>query len=287
MDIGNLRARVGALQWYHTLELAPGLVTPGWFDTRPLVRRLPFPSSLKGKRCLDVGTFDGFWAFEMERRGAAEVVAIDVLDPEEWDWPVASQAKVKEEIGRRKAMGAGFEVAREALRSNVRRIERSVHDLKRSVDGTFDFVYVGSLLLHLRDPVGGLMSVRDVCAGEMLLVDAVDVGLSTAFRHRPVAGLDGLGRPWWWKPNLAALVRMVEAAGFLLVRPPGRCFIPAGRGQPRRRPTWRRLRSRAGREAFFSSMLGNPHAVILARPKGWTAPRSQGPHRVEHRPPRT
>jgi hypothetical protein len=31
----------GALHWYHTLELPGGEVTPGWFDTRAAVDRVP------------------------------------------------------------------------------------------------------------------------------------------------------------------------------------------------------------------------------------------------------
>jgi hypothetical protein len=37
------------------------------------------PADLTGRRALDVGSFDGFSAFELERRGA-DVVAIDVED---------------------------------------------------------------------------------------------------------------------------------------------------------------------------------------------------------------
>ncbi len=109
----------GALEreWYHTIELAPGVETPGWFDTRGVVPELPFPASLAGKRCLDVATFDGFWAFEMERRGAAETVGIDILDPMAWDWPVGSDTAVIEALRRRKQGG-------EDSRSLVRRSDR-------------------------------------------------------------------------------------------------------------------------------------------------------------------
>ncbi|PWU24508.1 MAG: TIGR04290 family methyltransferase, partial [Candidatus Rokuibacteriota bacterium] len=31
---------------------------------------MPWPAALSGQRWLDVGTMGGFWAFEMERRGA-------------------------------------------------------------------------------------------------------------------------------------------------------------------------------------------------------------------------
>src|SRR5436190_7114492 len=82
----RLTDRVASVPWYHSLPLPGGIVTPGSFDMLDELGRLPFPASLQGLRCLDVATADGFWAFEMERRGAAEVVAIDI-DPLRLDWP--------------------------------------------------------------------------------------------------------------------------------------------------------------------------------------------------------
>ena len=106
--------------WYHTLELGEGVITPGWFDLRSVVDRLPWPD-VRGKRCLDVGTFDGFFAFELERRGAAEVVATDIADHEQWDWPPRIRARGVEYLravaGPRK--GIGYEIARELLGSSV------------------------------------------------------------------------------------------------------------------------------------------------------------------------
>lgn len=262
----DLRAAVEATEWYHTLELAPGVVTPGWQDTRAVARRLPIPPSLAGRRCLDVGTFDGFWAFEMERRGAEEVVALDVPDPADWDWPVTSTKEAREVIGRRKGAGEGFRIAAEALGSRVRRVERSVYEVDESLGGPFDLVYVGSLLVHLRDPVRALERLRAVCAGTLVVVDGVDLFLSALLGRVPVARLDGRGRPWWWYPNLAGLRRMVEAGGFEVVSGPDRLFVPPGRGQP---PAGRRLsllRSQEGRRALTTATLGDPHAVIVARP---------------------
>ena len=83
---------VADVPWYHTIRLPNGVTTPGLYDTLGELERVPFPADLKGKRCLDVGTADGFWAFEMERRGAAEVVAIDIDDPEGYDWPANRDA---------------------------------------------------------------------------------------------------------------------------------------------------------------------------------------------------
>jgi tRNA (mo5U34)-methyltransferase len=260
----ELRRQVASIEWYHTLELAPGIVTPGWFDTREVLDRVPIPSDLSGRRCLDIGSFDGFWAFAMEARGATEVVAIDVPDPLRWDWPAdATPGSIAGVASRRP--GAGFALAAEALRSNVQRRELSIYELDPDEVGTFDFVYVGSLLLHLRDPVGALMNVRRLCRGSLLLVDAIEA--SWGWPGVPRARLDGCQRPWWWKPNLAALVRMVQAAGFETLPPYRRIRVPAGAGQGRVPVTLRGLRQRAGREALWRARLGDRHAAVLARPR--------------------
>lgn len=263
---GPLADDVLEREWYHTIELAPGIVTPGWFDTRKIVSTLPFPASLAGCRCLDVATFDGFWAFEMERRGAKETIGIDVLDPLAWDWPVNSTADVVDALDRRKKQGRGFEIARKALGSSVERLEMSVYDLDPAVVGEFDFVYVGSLLLHLRDPIRALERVRAVCRGSLLLVESFNLGLTLAHPRRAVATLDGVGRPWWWNMNLSALIRAVETSGFGLTQPPIRLWMPPGRGQPGPRLNRALLTSGEARDFLIAALKGAPHAAILACP---------------------
>lgn len=267
-DDGALHAQVASRQWYHSIELQPGLVTPGWFDTRSVADRLPWPE-LTGKRCLDVGAFDGFWGFEMERRGAAEVVAIDILDPAEWDWPHGSSDDVAAAIAERKGQGDGFLVASAAVGSGVRRHELSVYDLSSEVVGDFDVVYLGSLLLHLRDPVLALEKVRAVLrpGGRLLLVDAIDLELTVRHPRSPLTRLDGLGRPWWWKPNRAALARMVEVAGFTVEQGPKTFLMPFGEGGPKGRVPLRLLRNAAGRQVALEHWKGDPHAWLLARPR--------------------
>lgn len=272
-DDRDVAARVAAHdQWYHTLELAPGVTTPGWYDLRPVIDRVPFPDDLSGRRCLDVATFDGFWAFAMEARGADEVVAIDLLDPGAWDWPATATEEARVAIGRRKEGGSGFEIAHAALGSRVERHELSVYDLSPERVGTFDFVYVGSLLLHLRDPVRALEAVASVCRDTMLLVDAIDLPLTLRLPRRPVAALDGLARPWWWKPNRAGLLRMLASAGFDPVAPPRQVLMTPGAGQPRPGPrrAARALRHREGRTVVFRTWAGDPHLAVLARPAGAT-----------------
>jgi tRNA (mo5U34)-methyltransferase len=202
----------------------------------------------------------------MEKRGAEETVAIDILDPTQWDWPVNSTDAALEALAARKGQGEGFEVARQALASSVKRLELSVYDLDPEAVGRFDFVYVGSILLHLRDPVRAIERVASVCAGEALFVDAIDLPLTLAAGGRPAAVLDGRGRPWWWRPNVAGFVRMIEAGGFTPVTKPKRFLMPPGPGLPPFTPHGRDLlRGRSLGEAFMTRQ-GDPHAAVRARP---------------------
>ncbi len=261
-DSSTLTAKVRSQSWYHTIELRAGVVTPGRFDLRPVAARLPWPE-LTGLRCLDVGTFDGFWAFEMESRGAAEVVAIDELDVERWDWPASSSGpKAGQYDG-----GPGFEIAKEELGSAVTRVHCNAYEVDRERLGTFDVVFVGSLLVHFRDPIGGLAALRRVCnpGGVLLVVDRIDLALSIASPRGPLARLDGRGRPWWWRPNLAALQRMVESAGFRPEGAPQRISLPAGQGYPRPRVHLQSLRRRMARESLMTRWMGEPHGVVRAR----------------------
>src|SRR4051794_41979242 len=63
--------RVADHDWWHVIDLPDGSSTPGGWDLRRTAAEdIPWPQ-VAGKRCLDVGTADGFWAFELERRGGA------------------------------------------------------------------------------------------------------------------------------------------------------------------------------------------------------------------------
>lgn len=156
-DESELRRRVDELLWYHTIELPGGVVTPGWFDLRPIVELMPWPD-VRGKRCLDIGTYDGFLAFELERRGAAEVLAVDINDHTKWDWPPDVRATGGENLAKLAGpeRGGGFRLAAEALGSSVQLRSVSIYDLDPADVGTFDVVTCGSLLLHLRDPMRAL-----------------------------------------------------------------------------------------------------------------------------------
>ena len=89
---GNITAVVELLErareqtWYHTLELPGKEVTPGSSTRVPTCRPMGSPSGWTGCAPSRLGMWDGFWAFELERRGA-EVVALHLDDERDLDWP--------------------------------------------------------------------------------------------------------------------------------------------------------------------------------------------------------
>jgi tRNA (mo5U34)-methyltransferase len=208
--IDNLAEKVARYPWYHTLELGDGVVTPtAMFDHRPVLDRYPVPDDLSGQRCLDVGTMDGFWAFEMERRGAADVTAIDLDDPNQLDWP-ASLRSGEKSLDETKA--ERFALAKRALGSSVTRVTMSAYDLSPQL-GRFDFVFCGDLLLHLKDPITPIERIFSVCDGSAVIVNPIK--RFRRYRDRvPLAQFDGIDEFEWWMTNLAGLERIVRAAGF-------------------------------------------------------------------------
>lgn len=205
--------------WYHTLDLGGGVVVDGSADMRPLAPRA-LPSSLAGRRCLDVGTFDGFWAFEMEARGAASVVAIDVDDPATLEHPPLRRESNLADFARSRVLpGDGFRLAAAARGSSVRRVTCNVYDLDAErIGGQVDVVLVGAILQHLRDPVRALERVRSVLApgGRAILVETVSARNTLLHPRTPVGEFRPAmphNRFTWWVPNLSLLRAWPTAAG--------------------------------------------------------------------------
>ncbi|HLI74748.1 MAG TPA: class I SAM-dependent methyltransferase [Acidimicrobiales bacterium] len=209
MEPDELRAEIEKYPWYHTIDLGGGVTTPGMFDHRGFENKHLIPADLSGMRCLDVGTMDGFWAFTMERRGAAEVTALDIEDPSSLDWPASLRPTVVKTMDETKA--TRFALVQDALGSKVKRVPRSVYQLDTDL-GEFDLVFCGDLLVHLKDPVTALERIHRVCRGSAIICNPVK--RFVLYERRPLAEIDGIGEFQWWVTNLRGLERLVRAAGF-------------------------------------------------------------------------
>ena len=219
----DLRERIDAIGWYHTLELAPGLETEGWFDLRPDVPRYGLPERMDGMRALEVGTWDGFWAFEMERRGA-DVVAIDVEQWGDFDW----LPWIRESKGAQieTPSDGHFWTAHEMRGSKVDRRICNVYDLSPDSVGVFDIVFCGSLLLHLKDPLKALVNIRSVTRERATIVTLLDEEIEqyvpgkpwVSVGHRPAESR--LGEACiYWKFSTKGLQELMEYAGFSRTEP--------------------------------------------------------------------
>ncbi len=226
----QLWERVSKIGWYHTIDLGGGVVTPGFIDNRNSVPLFGLPDDLTGKRCLDIGTYDGFWAFEMERRGASEVIGIDVDSPLDHDIPRRQRVAMLREAGEQADQqrdrwsaqqaerglqypGAGFQLAREVLGSRARREDINVYDVSPERLGKFDLVLISQLLLRLRDPQTVIENIFSVARDVAIIAEPYDSELEDA--DRPLSEFVGttvLGV--WWRHSIQSMRKMMEVSGF-------------------------------------------------------------------------
>jgi tRNA (mo5U34)-methyltransferase len=245
---GELDARVEALgPWFHNLRLpdrSNGHVR--WLQTAPrhplgdfparFFRRFrrALPRDLTGLSVLDVGCNAGYYAFEMKRRGAARVLAVD-HDPR-----YLEQAALA-----RGVLGLDVE---------FRRLE--AYHLDDLAPETFDLVLFMGVFYHLRHPLYALEQVARRVRGR-LLFQTMERGLSTTggiapdypFEEREVFFDERFPRMYfvedafagdatnWWIPNPAATQAMLRSCGLRIVeRPCAEVYVC----EPGETPWWAR-----------------------------------------------
>src|SRR6202162_4871035 len=135
--------------WWHSFELPDGTLIEGANELEGQKRRIgqfPIPQDLAGKRVLDVGAWDGWFSFEMERRGAGGL-GIDRFE------------------------NPNFSAIRRMLGSRVEYRQLDVYEVSPRTVGYFDIVLFMGVLYHLKHP---LLALERVCAitTEMAGVDS-------------------------------------------------------------------------------------------------------------------
>src|SRR5438270_11900347 len=106
------------IHWHQKWEIYQGVFVPGHNPVGTLCTYAGLPAELSGKRVLDVGAWNGCFSFECERRGASEVVAYSLENPDE----------------------SGFNRLKSLLNSKVSYIEGSVYALSPEKVGFFDVI---------------------------------------------------------------------------------------------------------------------------------------------------
>jgi tRNA (mo5U34)-methyltransferase len=185
---------------YHSFRLPDGRILQGSNSLEDQESRLAafgLPEDLAGKRVLDIGPWDGYFSFEMERRGA-EVVAIDYVDLDT------------------------FRAIHRAFNSRVAYRRMDLYELSPERDGMFDIVLCLGVLYHLKHPLLGLEKIcavtRDlaiidtvVCDGEAWLEGVrPPIPYVEFYEHDELGGqLDN-----WSGFTVNSVPALVRAAGF-------------------------------------------------------------------------
>ncbi|HTS29923.1 MAG TPA: methyltransferase domain-containing protein [Bryobacteraceae bacterium] len=194
-QIGELN-RLG---FYHSIELPDGRVIQGLQTLEQLRLRLaqfPIPADLTGKRVLDIGAWDGWFSFEMEKRGA-RVLAVDSAEHTQ------------------------FRVARDLLGSQV---DYQIADICRLTPqdvGRFDIVLFFGVLYHLKHPMLALENVCDLatgmaCVESFVSDDGSDLSAPPVMEFYETTELRGQFDNWVG-PNTSCLLAFCRAAGFARV----------------------------------------------------------------------
>jgi len=196
------RRQIGELNrlgWYHSIELPDGHVIQGLQTIEQLRTRIaqfPIPADLRGKRVLDIGAWDGWFSFEMERRGA-EVLAID------------------------SAEHTSFRVARDLLGSKVEYRIADICRLSPRDVGRFDIVLFFGVLYHLKHPLAALENVCDLATEmsciESYVSDEGDLAAAPLMEFYETTELRGQFDNWVG-PNTSCLMAFCRTAGFARVQ---------------------------------------------------------------------
>jgi tRNA (mo5U34)-methyltransferase len=188
-------ATLDELGWYHSIELPDGTVIQGLQSIEQLRNRIaqfPIPEDLQGKRVLDIGAWDGWFSFEMERRGA-HVVALDAME----------NPKLK--------------IARDLLNSNIEIRMGDICRISPEEYGLFDIVLFFGVLYHVKHPALALENVcamtKDLACIESYVTDNGDLDAVPVLEFYEGTELRGQFDNWCG-PNCACLVAMSRAAGF-------------------------------------------------------------------------
>jgi tRNA (mo5U34)-methyltransferase len=197
--------------WFHTFSLdrSGELYTPG--VARDHRYRIPaLPDDFSGMSVLDVGAFDGFYAFLAEARGARRVVAVDNEQYRSW---------VKSRWGVELRGGEGFMAIRQLLGSKVEYRRLDAFDLDQ-LEEAFDLIICFGILHRVDNPLGLLkVLLRRLAAGGRVLLETYgskDQALDAAsavhvYKPGEVYARDEFV---YWGFSVASLRRLAGAAGF-------------------------------------------------------------------------
>lgn len=223
----EFNARCAAVSpWYHSYYFDNGFAIRGDYDIGADVADYGFPVDMTGRTVLDIGAGAGWYAHYFAERGAT-VTTIDARGYGDFDVygrhayvdeTTMRAPDVQEPDGRQlwfSPVSRALWTMRGITGANIEMMNGRVYDISPSLFGgrTFDLVFIGALLLHLRDPIGALMCARSVCGHQLIASTPVATGTEgdPPMQYLPWTDVDGIS---WWLPNAVCFRHWFLAAGF-------------------------------------------------------------------------
>lgn len=189
--------------WFHSFDFGNGVRAHGVASPAALAKRTASLGldGLINKTFLDIASWDGFYAFEAERRGARRVLAVDKFCWGGDGW----------------GSKAGFDLVHEILRSRIESQTIEADDLSPETVGMWDVVLFSGIFYHLRDPLGALAAAASVCSERMIVETHVYNEQHTAplmqYVPRDPKNPKNSGSNYW-RPNSAMILQLLKEAGF-------------------------------------------------------------------------
>ncbi len=209
-------------RWYHTMTLPTLGTVSGTWDLRPTIDDyLGQFDGFSGARCLDVGCASGFLTFEMERRGASDVVSVDAASAEQLEFVPFSApgfdlaARLSEAAREHQRIQNAYWLAHRLLGSRARVHYGTAYDLPAAL-GQFDVAVIGMLLPHVREPFRVLEQVTARVTDTIVVTQQAPQidGAYAYFMPNP----ETLDPYWaWWSLSEDCTARMLNVLGFEVV----------------------------------------------------------------------
>jgi tRNA (mo5U34)-methyltransferase len=213
----ELRARIAAHRWFHSIMLRPGIVTAGAKTPEVMAAEeeaLFSAVRVEGASVVDIGAWNGYFSFAAKRRGAASVLATD-----QFTW-LRPEFRGRETI----------ELARRELGLDITLLEVDPTAITAEL-GQFDIVLFLGVFYHLFDPIDVMKRMRAITGGVLLIETHQD-----ALGHdRPMMvfypGTTLQGDPTnWWGPNPPLVLHMLLELGFERIEYRNHPTLGAARG---------------------------------------------------------
>jgi tRNA (mo5U34)-methyltransferase len=243
----DIRAQASRLPWFQSIALTPDFTTLGTKSAEQLaIEEEAFLGALdlRGASLIEIGSWNGYFAFAAKRRGAVRIAATD-----KFVWQLAGGAARR-----------AFDLAHACIGEGIDVVEIDPTELPGPLQPADVMLFTG-VFYHLWDPLIILQKIAALTRDVLILETHMDACYLTqpAMVHYP--GRELQDDPTnWWGPNIACVYALLKQVGF-----GGRIIFSPGYRSSLEHPirgVFRAFRNKESFERRFSGTLDNRDALF-------------------------